>query len=361
MSLLFDLAHIPEETYRACWEFLDRLERHLPRPTTLTPAILNIHTESMKAFKAAEALYLTAGYHEMAAECRFVQSQQVLEDFQRSELWEHLSEPTKAEVWYFLDGARRYTFATSADELFVKSMEDRIWGLQSKIWHWRAKISYGEDIDQANTRLEDLLLQCPSTGNLFPRRNALEGLAEVAIYEGRLSEAMDILQKIVEMFKGDLSHEVLWYTVLKAVVASKQGDHALARELIYKAPNLFQFFALRTAFVFLHRSYSSACIELTAGAYDRAESHFIATIEGCDIQGHLDFKAYSKRGLGEIAFVHGDFVLAARCFTEVRSLCTEMGVPPRHLYSCELFYVLPDRFRGWSLFLEDQSPFANIM
>ncbi|KAG1764495.1 hypothetical protein EV702DRAFT_1215392, partial [Suillus placidus] len=152
----FDLAHIPEETYRACWEFLECLEWHLPRPTSLTPAIFNIiensstrtpkahclwylgwlyitlsqHTEAMKAFNAVGALNLATGNHGIVAECvsecadiyrcqgRFVQSQQVLEGFQRSESWEYLSEPTKAQVWYFLDIARMYTFATSADELF---------------------------------------------------------------------------------------------------------------------------------------------------------------------------------------------------------------------------------------------------
>ncbi|KAG2059302.1 hypothetical protein BDR06DRAFT_721374 [Suillus hirtellus] len=320
----------------------------------------------MKIFKAAEALYLATGNHKMVAECvttcadtyrcqgRFIQSQQLLEGFQRSESWEYLSEPTKDEVWYFLDRARMCTFTASADELFVKSSnsEDHICGLQSKISHWRAKLYYGGDIVQMNERLENLVLQSTSTQVRFARRDALLGLVEVAFCKGRLSEAMDILQKIIEMFEGEHSHRVLWYTVLKAVVASKQGDHALARELIYKAPGSFQFFELRSAFVFLHRSYAAACIELTDGAYDRAEFHFIAVIEGCNIQGHLDFKAYSKRGLGEIAFAHDDFALAARFFTEILSVCAEMGVPERHLYSCEPFYVLPDRFCGWTLFLE---------
>ncbi|KAG1842460.1 hypothetical protein C8R48DRAFT_39347 [Suillus tomentosus] len=397
----FDLAHIPEETYRACPKFLDCLRWHLPRPTTLTPAILNVVensstyklkasclwrlgwlyitlsqlTDAMKIFKAAEALYLATGNHEMVAECviesadayrcqgRFIQSQQLLEGFQRSESWEYLSEPTKSQVWYFLDDARMYTFTTSADELFVKfsDSEDHFIGLSSEIWHWRAKHYYRQDIVQVNERLKDLLLQCTCTRVCFARRDALEGLAEVAFCEGRLSEAMDILQKIIQMFEGERSDAALWYTALKAVVASKQGDHALARELIYKVPESSQFFELRSAFVFLHRSYCLACIELTAGAYDKAESHFIATIEGCDIQEQLDFKAYSKRGLGEIAFVRGDFALAAGYFTEIRSLCIEMGVPLRHLYSCDPFCVLPDRFSGWTLFLEGQSPFANIM
>ncbi|KAG1805873.1 hypothetical protein EV424DRAFT_258798 [Suillus variegatus] len=259
--------------------------------------------------------------------------------------------------------ARMCTFTASVDELFVKSSnsEDHICGLQSKISHWRAKLHYGGDIVQMNERLENLLLQCTSTQVCFVRCDALLGLAEVAFCEGRLSEAMDILQKIIEMFEGEHSHRVLWYTMLKAVVASKQGDHALARELIYKAPGSFQFFELRSAFVFLHRSYAEACIELTDGAYDKAESHFIAVIEGCNIQGHLDFKAYSKRELGEIAFAHDDFALAARYFTEILSVCAETGVPERHLYSCEPFYVLPDRFCGWTLFLEGQSSFANMM
>ncbi|KAG2108980.1 uncharacterized protein F5147DRAFT_160763 [Suillus discolor] len=397
----FDLAHIPEETYRACSKFLNCLTWHLPRPTTLTPAIFNVIensstyelkayclwslgclydalsqlTDTIKIFKAAEALFLATGNHKMVAECvtscadmyrcqaRFIQSQQLLQGFQRSESWEYLSEPTKSQVWYFLDRARMCRFTASADELYVKysDSEDHLYDLLSKIQHWRAKLYYGGETVQVNERLKDLLLQCTFTQVCFARRDALMGLAEVAFCEGRLSEAMDILQQIVEMFEGQHSDDVLWYTVLKAAVASKQGDHALARKLIYNAPGSLQFFELRSAFIFLHRSYAAACIELTAGAYDRAESHFIATIEGCDIQGQLDFKAYSKRGLGEIAFAHDDFALAAVYFTEILSVCAEMGVPERHLYSCEPFYVLPDRFCGWTLFLEGQSPFANIM
>ncbi|KAG2075880.1 hypothetical protein BDR04DRAFT_1090644 [Suillus decipiens] len=75
--------------------FLRCLDWHLPRPTSLTPAIFNIvknsparwykacclyrlgslyitlsqYREAMKAFKAAEAPYLTAGSHEMVANC----------------------------------------------------------------------------------------------------------------------------------------------------------------------------------------------------------------------------------------------------------------------------------------------------
>ncbi|KAG2136845.1 hypothetical protein BD769DRAFT_1773893 [Suillus cothurnatus] len=393
--IAFDLARTPGDTYQVCCKFLECLTWHLPRPTSLTPDIFNIvensartpkadclwrlgwlyttlsqNEESMKAFKAAGALYLATGNREMAAGCviecadiyrcqgRFVQSQQVLEDFQHSE--SYLSAPMKAQVWYFLDRARMYKFATFADELFVQSSEDHIWGLQSKIWYWRAKFYYGGDTVQVNKHLAELLPQCTGTGD-STYKDVLFGLAEVAFCEGRLFDAMDNLQKIVEMFEGQHSHGVLWHTVLKALVASKQGDHTFVRELINPTPELLQPFALPTAFVFLVRSYSSACVELMAGAYDRAESYFITTIEGCDIQGHLSLKAYSKRGLGEIAFVHGDFALATRYFTEIRPLCTEMGVPPWHLYSCEPFYVLPDRFRGWTLFLKGSSPFANIM
>ncbi|KAG2035400.1 hypothetical protein BDR03DRAFT_526788 [Suillus americanus] len=395
--IAFDLAHIPEETYRACWGFLGCLTWHLPRPTTLNPAIFDIVenfparmpkascllrlgrlsqtlsqiNESMKAFQAAGALYLAASDHGMVAECaiecaeiyrcqgRFFQSQQFLWGFQRS--WNYLSEPMKAIFWYYLDSARMYTFATSADELFVQSSGNHIWGLRSNIWYWRTKMYYGGYLVQVNAHLENLLPQCSSTGHLFIRRDVLLGLAEVAMCQGRLSDAMDNLQKIVEMFQGQFPHDVLLFTALKALVASKQGDHAFARELINPTPGLLQPFALRTTWISLVRSYSAACVELTAGAYDRAQSHFIAAIEGCDIQGDLIFKAFSKRGLGEIAFVRGDFALAAQCFTEIRPLCTEMGVPLQHLYSCAPFYILPDRFRGWSFFLNGWSPFANIM
>ncbi|KAG0692361.1 hypothetical protein DFH29DRAFT_518023 [Suillus ampliporus] len=398
----FYLAHIPdgaaEETYRTCSQFLKRLQSHLPRPTTLAPAIFNIvenfstctlkadclwwlswlyftlsqHTERMKPLKAAEALYLTAGKHDDAADCvttcadvhrcqgRFLQSQQVVEAFQRSDSWKHLRNSTQAKAWYFLDSARMYTFTASADELYLNSMEDHVWGLGSKIRHWQAKIYYGGDIVQANSHLEDLVLQCADTGRISARTDALLGLAEIAFCDGRLPEAMDILHKIT-MFEGQSSHDVLWHTVEKAVVASKQGNHDLAREFIRQCFEPFQAFALRSARTFIHAYHASGSIELTAGEYDRAESHFTTTIEGCDIQSDLNYKALSIRGLGEIAFSRSDFALAAQRFAETLALCTEMGVPPRNLYSCVPFDALPERFKGWTLFLDGLLPLPNVI
>jgi tetratricopeptide (TPR) repeat protein len=396
----FNLAHVQdgtEETYDICWQFLLCLEKHLPRPTTLARAISNIVensstwklkascflaladlyktlsqlVEASQAYQAAEALYLTAGDPESMGYClitradsvraqgRFIQSQNLLEDLQYSDSWESLSETTKARAWCCLDIARMYTFTASADELFVKSMEDRIWGLYSKIRHWRARFYHGGDAGHVHTHLEDLFLQSTSTGDLVDRRDALEGLADIAFCEGRLSDAMDNLQTLIEMSMGQDSERVLFYTVRKAVVASIQGNCDLARELIQKGSEPLQFFALRNARVFLQRSYNSACVELTAGDCDRAETYFMTVIEACDMQSNLLLKALSIRGLGEIEFARRNFAQATQHFEETRSLCAEMGVPPQHLYSCSPFCTLPDKFRGWSLFLEGMSPSAN--
>ncbi|KAG1883839.1 hypothetical protein F4604DRAFT_1677546 [Suillus subluteus] len=380
----FDLADIPddaEETYKACWQFLERLGWHLPRPTTLTPAISNIVensstwtlkadclltlarlydtlsqlVEASQAFQAAEALYLTTGDPERMGDClinradmlrcqgHFIQSQNLLEDLQHSNSWESLSETTKARAWSFLDMARMYTFTASADELFVKSAEDHIWGLDSKIQHWQAKFYHGGDAVQVNTHLKDLFMQHAGTGEARTLEELLHGLADVAYCEGRLSEAMDILQKIIEM-DGQSAEGVLWSTVWKAHVVSEQGDYNLARELIRQALESFQFFALRSARTFLHQSYGSACIELAAGAYDRAASHFTTTIEGCDMQGNLTFKALSMRGLGEIAFAHSNFILATQRFEETRSLQIQrMVVIPGGLYTLASGSVLTTR------------------
>ncbi|KAJ8580139.1 hypothetical protein M405DRAFT_834842 [Rhizopogon salebrosus TDB-379] len=398
----FGLTQVPdrtEETLGICWLFLGCLQSHLPSPTALVPAIFNIVeepftltlkarclyylgqlydalsqlTEAIKAFQAAEALYLSASNHEGVAHCvttradtykcegRLIQAQRVLEDFQRSTSWEYLSETTKARVWLFLDNARMCTFTASADELFVKSMEDPKCDLCSKVCHWRAKLYYGEDIVQVKIHLEELLLQSTNNADLLSRRDALQGLAEVSFYRGRLSEAMDIIQEIIEMFEGKDPQEFLWFTVPKAVVASNRGNYELARDLIHKASEPLEFFSLRSARVFLRRSYGSAHIELTAGEYDRAEFHFTATSEGSDMQGNLLFKAFSIRGLGEVAFARDSFAAAAQRFAETRSLCIEMGVPPRKLYSCFPFYTLPEQFEGWALYLECRSPFASTI
>jgi tetratricopeptide (TPR) repeat protein len=392
----FDLAQVPgdmSEIYVTISTFLKYLDCHRPRPTTLAPAIFAIvensstwtikadclwHlgwlyaslsqlAEEMKAFQAAEALYLTAGNHTFVALCvttragiykcqgRFVQATQILEDLQGSDSWKFFSKSTKAGVWYYLDQAGMYTSAVSSDELFVKTIEDGVWGLTSQIGHWQAKLYSGRDIIQVKVHLEDLL-QRARTGDPNDSMLALHVLAELAICEDRLSDAMDILQNIVEMYE-QYPYHVDWYTVFKGVVASKQGNYDLARELIHKTAE----FAPRNTNNFIHKSYASAHVELTAGKYDRAESYFIATIEDCDVQSVLTLKAFSVRGLGEVAFAHGDFPLAAHHFAKTRSLCTEMGLPPRNLYSCYPFDALPERFEGWALFLEGRSPFETVM
>ncbi|KAG1724114.1 hypothetical protein EDD22DRAFT_974420 [Suillus occidentalis] len=301
----FNLAYIPynaEETYTACQQFLERLEWHLPRPTTLTLAISDIVensstwtlkanclsslaqlynalsqlAEASQAFKAAETLYLTAGNPEgmahslitradlLRCQGRYFQSQSLLENLQHSYSRMSLSEAMKTRAWFFLDMARMYTFTVSADELFVKTMEDRSLGLSSKIWHWQAKFYHGGDAVQVNTHFRDLFAQHAGTANTRTLEDLLQGLAEVAFCKGRLSEAMYYLQKIIDM-DGQSPEGALWSTVWKANVMSQQGDYDLARELIREALEHFQFFALRNARTFLHQSYGSACIELTAG------------------------------------------------------------------------------------------------
>jgi tetratricopeptide (TPR) repeat protein len=365
--LAFDLAralHGAEEVYAMCWTFLGCLRTHLPRPTILAPLIFNIvensstwklkamclsylgflyHTlsqlaEGTRAMQAAEALYLTAGDYETAAICttsragtyirqgRFVQTQQTLEAFQHSDSWEHLNHESKARVWFLLDTAQMSTFTAPAAQLFVKSMEDPSFGLSSKIRHWRAQLFCGGCTSQVKMHLEDLLLQCPYAESPYPHRDALLALAEVAYYEGRLSEVMDILQKIVEIFEGQDPEEALKHAVLKGAIASHQGHYDLAKKLILKPSGPSEFLALRSTHAFLHRSYVSACIELTAHQYDTAESDFTATIEGCDMQGDLCFKALSIRGLGEVAFAHDNVDLATKLFAETSSLCVEMGL-----------------------------------
>ncbi|KAG2143131.1 hypothetical protein BD769DRAFT_1772202 [Suillus cothurnatus] len=399
----FNLACISddaEETCAACCRFLACLEWHLPRPTTLTPAISNIiensSTWKLKAYcllnlgqlystlllladaahvlQAAEALYFTAGDPENMGRCltaraemlrsrgHFRQSQSLLEDLQRSDSWKSFDETMQARAWLVLDLTRMFTFTVPADDLFVQIAEDRVFDLSSKIWHWRAKLYHGGDTVQVHTHLEDLFMQCTSTEDLSTRDLAMESLAEVAVCEGRLSDAMDNLQTLIEMWMGQNSERVLWHTVKKAVVASKQGNYDLAREIIQKvseSSESLQFFSLRNAYSFLHRSYSLAYIELTADECDRAESYFTTTIKACDMQGDLAFKAGSTCGLGEIAFVRSNVALAIQHFEETRSLCAEMGMPPQHLHSCFPVYTLPDKFKGWTLFLEGLLPFTN--
>jgi tetratricopeptide (TPR) repeat protein len=399
----FCLGHVEDDEgdpYDLCLKFLSSLQYHLPRPTTLMPAIFNIQedsstwrpkafclerlallyetishlSEAAKAFQAAEILYLNTGDNRVAAGCvisraeiyknqgRFIQSTRLLQDFQRSESWNYLDTAMKAELWLFLDLAQMYIFIASADELFVQRTEDHTSSMGFKIGHWRVKLFYGGDIVQAKTYLEELLVRCRRPENHYYHAHALRALAEAAYCQGNLSECMDRLHILVEYYVECNSPEtILWYTVWQAVLASDLGNYDLARELIQKSPGPLEFLTSPGARTFVHRTYSSAHIELAAGEYAKAESLFAAAIEGCDMQGDLRVKAYCIRALGEVSYVHGDCLLAGQRFTETRALCTEMGVPPRKMYSFAPFDSLPERFEGWALFLDGQSPFAAIM
>ena len=390
----FDLSCVPDGTENACnicYCFLLCLCIHLPRPTILNTLIFDIvensstrtskaHclfylgvlyfslsrlTEGTTAFQAAEVLYTSVGDHEQMANCvveraenyscqgRFIHSQHVLEDLQHSDSWQLLSNSMKAKIRHCLDNARMYTFNASAGEPFAKPMDDRTLDLRCEIVHCRAKLHHGGDIAQVKIHLEDLLLQ----PTMEYRTDALLALAEVASREGMLSECMDILQKIAEMLEGKDALDVLWFTGWRAVVASKEGNYDLARQLIHKPSE--QHLTLPNTLAFLQRTYNAGHIELAAGEYQKAEIFLASAIEGCDLQDNLTFKALSVRGLGEIAFTRENFNLAAQRFAETHSLCNEMGLLPRNLYTCMPFSALPERFIGWGLFLEGQSPFAD--
>ena len=400
--IAFGFSHFPTDagkTFDICGQFLWCLRLHLPRPTTLDPAIFKLANKSstyharkvaeclmhlgvlylslslpraIYALKTAEDLYLNSGDDESVAECvairanwykwkgHFLKAQKVLDDLQDSASWRHLSEARKAWVWFTQDDIRRSIFTTSADELFSRSMEDRVWGLWSKARHWRAKLYYGEDSDitLVKLHLEKLLPQSTEAGELHVSHDVLRGLAEVAFLQGKLCKAMDILQKMEEMGEGKDPENVTWSISRKAVVASLLGDHEFARELMQKTYELFEFFALPSTDAFLQRYYGAAQVELTAGNYGKAESHFNAVIKGCNLQEDLFYKALSFRGLGEVACSRdNNTTLAKQHFAETRSLCIEMGVQPQKLYSCDPLYTLPERFKEWVSFLEGRSPF----
>ncbi|KAG0701800.1 hypothetical protein DFH29DRAFT_1069445 [Suillus ampliporus] len=208
--------------------------------------------EDMKAIKSAEALHLTACGHENVAHC----------------------------------------VALCADIQSLRPLHPIPTGPRglptlrlTEVWHSRTKLYYEGDIVQVKTHLEKLFLQCQQIGDLFDRKDALEGLADVVLHEVRNP-----------------------WRYSRAKIHKVSFGTPFGRPLLQASKGI------------MILSYGSACIELTAGEYHNAESQFPATIESCDMQGNLTFKAYSFCGLGEVAFAHGNFAVAAQRFAETRSL-----------------------------------------
>ncbi|KAG1828060.1 hypothetical protein F4604DRAFT_1948452 [Suillus subluteus] len=170
---------------------------------------------------------------------------------------------------------------------------------------------------------------------------------------------MDNLQTLVEMQIGKDSGRVLYYTVQKAVVTSSKeimtlrGAHPESLGIL---PILCTEQCAHIPPAILRLGMHRAHLRRVRQGRDPI---FTTIIKGCDMQSNLVVKTFSICGLGDIAFARSNFALATQRFEETRSLCAEMGVPPQHLCSCMPLYTLPDKFKGWLLFLEGLSPFAN--
>jgi len=71
---------------------------------------------------------------------------------------------------------------------------------------------------------------------------------------------------------------------------------------------------------------------------------------------NLGTTALIHRALGEMAALELNMDAAKNCFSEIDSICAEMGIPLRCIYNMEVhWYILPDdRFPAWPLYLARQ-------
>ena len=234
--------------------------------------------------------------------------------------------------------------ASSAQECFES--HDQHAHLTSLLLH-QSEIAIQEGDFYQASRLATRAMEIDRSENSGRRQlNILNVQASIAGWAGDLAGAVKLLDVVIEKdLRLDQPQFNSFVGALrgKAYYRAMQGDYVSARMLILQATELAS----------EPDGLMSGYVELFAGELEKAKSLLERRSLTADTGENMQWKAVMCRALGEVALLQSDEQEAKRQFRRTKSLCDEMGMPPRCLYvGYHHWLALPEEtFTGWQTFL----------
>jgi tetratricopeptide (TPR) repeat protein len=291
---------------------------------------------------------------------------------QESDVWSHANVFDKAYALYILGHAKQCTdVEITGVELAAIFQES--YQLYSTVGeHWNANLAIaavafafvliGEDLDTAQTGLEQALSSLQMSGqNESDALNIFQYLAAIAAERGEIEATRQYLtvSRMYSIQKNILSHATVILLYL-AMCAASRGDLGNAEALIAQANE-----EAKTHTIWSHNYrwlslYCSGVVELVSNRLTEAQRFFQETKMYCEAQQQFQFRAFSARAMGEIAYMQKNMVTAQAHFSETVKICEEAGIVPSLLYRrADLFFFRnapPATYEGWPLFLRGSFP-----
>ena len=388
----------------ACASFLDRLRHCKPRPTCLGPMILavngssshNVNVAKMRAFhQLAHLAYRQSNYLEALesykttfelaqasdrkydglyailrlAEARrmlgqFSAAKQILEYVESTRSWKGATPHLKAYatlIW----GTIKPCIDIETTGLSLATLFEELKGSYKVAGNLPsadicgAQGAFAVALIDGNTADARMTLESaisalptkwPSASHYFSH------LAAVAFMEGKFGESRQLLNLARGMLLGEKritdANRILLALAVVMISEGKLGD---ATSLIAQAGE-----ELKMQGVFSHEHrwlalYTSALVELGSWRLQEAYQGFEETKRYCESQQEFHIRAFSTRGMGEIAYFQKEFRRAETHFEGTAMICGEAGIVPELLYrrSDLAFFngTLPATYEGWPDFL----------
>ena len=393
----------------ACASFLDHLRHCKPRPTCLGPMILavngsssdRVHVAKMRAFhQLAHLAYRQSNYLEalesyrttfdlaqaagrkydgLYAILRLAEAQRMLGQFSAAK-----------QVLEWAETTRSWMGATP----HLKAYAALIWGT----------IKPCVDVETTGRSLaplfEELHVSYKAAGNL-PSADmcCAQGAFAVALIDGNTADARTTLESAISAFPANWPSASHYFSHL-AAVAFMEGKFEESRQLlnlargmllrekrITNANRILLSLAvvmisegklgdatnlivqageeLKMQGVFSHEHqwlalYTSALVELGSWRLQEAYRKFEETKRYCEAQQEFHIRAFSTRGMGEVAYLKKEFRMAETHFEGTVAICGDAGIIPRLLYrrSDLAFFngALSATYEGWQDFLRISVP-----